>query len=87
MVGPAPVIGSAVRYGYVPVVGSTQGARAVLVVPEGSAIADWARSKGQRLGLPGQDSVVTYLLRGEVNAMGRVHLCAAADPIPGYPAC
>ena len=68
MVGPAPVIGSAVRYGYVPVVGSTQGARAVLVVPEGSAIADWARSKGQRLGLPGQDSVVTYLLRGEVQA-------------------
>ncbi|HEY5634622.1 MAG TPA: GspH/FimT family pseudopilin [Burkholderiaceae bacterium] len=26
-------------------------------------------------------------LRGEVNAMGRVRLCAAADPIPGYPAC
>ncbi|HNK53610.1 MAG TPA: PhnD/SsuA/transferrin family substrate-binding protein, partial [Ottowia sp.] len=68
MVGPAPVIGSAVRYGYVPVVGATQKARAVLVAAEGSAIADWAQSKGKRLGMPGQDSVVTYLLRGEVQA-------------------
>ena len=68
MVGPAPVIGSAVRYGYVPAVGATQKARAVLVAAEGSAIADWAQSKGKRLGMPGQDSVVTYLLRGEVQA-------------------
>jgi type IV fimbrial biogenesis protein FimT len=26
-------------------------------------------------------------LRGELNAMGRVRMCAAADPIQGYPAC
>ena len=68
MVAPAPVIGSAVRYGYVPLLGSTRGARATLVVAEGSPITNWAQSKGQRLGMPGQDSVVTYLLRGEVQA-------------------
>lgn len=68
MVAPAPTIGSAVRYGYEPVLGSTHTARAVLVVPEGSAIANWDQGKGRNLGLPGQDSVVTYLLRGEVQA-------------------
>ena len=68
MVAPAPVIGSAVRYGYVPLLGSTRGARATLVVAEGSAIGNWEQSKGKRLGMPGQDSVVTYLLRGEVQA-------------------
>ena len=68
MVAPAPTIGSAVRYGYVPVVGATRGARAVLVAPADSAIGNWAQSKGRQLGMPGQDSVVTYLLRGEVQA-------------------
>ena len=68
VVAPAPTIGSAVRYGYVPLVGASTTARTVLVVPEGSAIASWADGKGKRLGMPGQDSVVTYLLRGEVQA-------------------
>ena len=68
VVAPAPTIGSAVRYGYVPLVGASTTARTVLVVPEGSAIASWADGKGKQLGMPGQDSVVTYLLRGEVQA-------------------
>ena len=68
MVAPAPVIGSAVRYGYGPLLGSTRSSRATLVVPAGSPITSWEQSKGKRLGMPGQDSVVTYLLRGEVQA-------------------
>ena len=68
MVAPAPVIGSAVRYGYEPIAGSTRSARAVLVVAEGSPITNWEQGKGRNLGMPGQDSVVTYLLRGEVQA-------------------
>lgn len=68
MVAPAPTIGSAVRYGYEPVLGSARTARAVLVVPEGSSIGNWEQGKGRNLGMPGQDSVVTYLLRGEVQA-------------------
>ncbi|MEZ5607376.1 MAG: hypothetical protein R3E52_09645 [Burkholderiaceae bacterium] len=59
VVAPAPTIGSAVRYGYVPLVGASTTARTVLVVPEGSAIASWADGKGKQLGMPGQDSVVT----------------------------
>lgn len=67
-IAPAHVIGSAVRYGYTPVLGLDRPVQAVLVAPKDSAIGNLAQAAGKRLGLPLQDSVVTYLLRGEVNA-------------------
>lgn len=68
IVAPAPTVGSALRHGYVPLLGVGETARAVLVTGADSAIDGWSKSHGKRLGLPGQDSVVTYLLRGEVQA-------------------
>lgn len=68
LVAPAPTIGTALRYGYQPVLGLGEPARAVLVTLQDSGIDHWDAAKGRRLGLPGQDSVVTYLLRGEVQA-------------------
>lgn len=68
VVAPAHVVSSAVRNGYVPLVGNPQGAQAVLVTFKASGIKNLAGAKGKRLGLPLQDSVVTYLVRGEVNA-------------------
>jgi rhodanese-related sulfurtransferase/ABC-type phosphate/phosphonate transport system substrate-binding protein len=67
-VAPAHVVGSAVRYGYVPVLGIDKPVQAVLVAPKDSGINNLQQAAGKRLGLPLQDSVVTYLLRGEVNA-------------------
>ena len=67
-VAPAHVIGSAVRYGYAPVLGLDKPVQAVLVVPKDSPVTNLAQAKGKQLGLPLQDSVVTYLVRGEVNA-------------------
>ncbi|WBY02985.1 rhodanese-like domain-containing protein [Ramlibacter tataouinensis] len=67
-VGPAHVVGSAVRYGYQPVLGLDKPVQAVLVVPKDSPVNNLAQAQGKRLGLPLQDSVVTYLIRGEVNA-------------------
>lgn len=67
-VAPAHVIGSAVRYGYTPVLGLDKPIQAVLVAPKDSPVGNLAQAAGKRLGLPLQDSVVTYLLRGEVNA-------------------
>ncbi len=67
-VAPAHVIGSAVRYGYQPVAGVEKPVQAVLVAPQSSAINSLADAAGKRLGLPLQDSIVTYLLRGELNA-------------------
>jgi rhodanese-related sulfurtransferase len=67
-VAPAHVIGSAVRYGYVPVASLEKPVQAVLVAFNSSAVSSLETAAGKRLGLPQQDSVVTYLLRGELNA-------------------
>ena len=67
-VAPAHVIGSAVRYGYVPVGGMDRTVQTLLVAPAASGITTLEQAKGKRLGLPLQDSLVTYLFRGEVNA-------------------
>ena len=67
-VAPAHVIGSAVRYGYTPVVGLDKPVQAVLAVLKDSPITNLMQANGKKLGLPLQDSVVTYLVRGEVNA-------------------
>lgn len=67
-VAPAHVIGSALRYGYTPVLGLDKPVQAVLVAPKDSPVGSLAQAAGKRLGLPSQDSVVTYLLRGEINA-------------------
>lgn len=68
VVGPAHLIGSAVRYGYAPVAAVEGSSQAVLVVPANSPIGNFQQSAGKRLGLPLQDSLVTYLLRGEAVA-------------------
>ena len=67
-VAPAHVIGSAVRYGYVPVGGMDRTVQTLLVAPAASGITTLEQAKGKRLGLPLQDSLVTYLFRGEINA-------------------
>jgi len=68
VVGPAHLIGAALRYGYVPVAGVDMRSQAVLVTLSDSAISTFKHSKGAHLGLPQQDSLVTYLLRGETVA-------------------
>lgn len=67
-IAPAHVVGSAVRHGYQPVLGLDKPVQAVLVAPKDSPITSLAGAAGMRLGLPLQDSVVTYLVRGEINA-------------------
>jgi rhodanese-related sulfurtransferase len=67
-VAPAHVIGSAVRWGYVPVLALDKPVQAVLVTLASSPLSSMDQTTGKRLGLPSQDSVVTYLLRGELNA-------------------
>ncbi len=68
VVGPSHLIGSAVRYGYTPVVMVEQPSRAVLVTTTASNIGSFEQAAGKRLGLPEQDSLVTYLIRGEATA-------------------
>ena len=81
-IGPAHVVGSAVRYGYKPVLGIDRPVQAVLAAPADSGITGLAQAQGKHLGLPLQDSVVTYLVRGEVNAANtsiRKHFTSVYD--------
>lgn len=67
-VAPAHVVSSALGQGYVPLAGSPAAVQAVLVSLTERGLPDLAAAKGTRLGLPLQDSIVTYLVRGELNA-------------------
>lgn len=68
-VAPAHVVGSALRFGYLPVLGLEKPVQAVLVALASSPVASLEQAAGRSVGLPSQDSVVTYLLRGELNAV------------------
>jgi ABC-type phosphate/phosphonate transport system substrate-binding protein/rhodanese-related sulfurtransferase len=72
MIGPAHVIGSAVRYGYEPVARYPGEEAAVFIAPAASGLTSLEQAKGRRLALPPADSLATYLARGELNARGIV---------------
>ena len=67
-VAPAHVAASALRNGYLPLAGSPRSVQAVLVTLRERGLTTLPQTAGLRLGLPLQDSVVTYLVRGELNA-------------------
>jgi len=70
MIGPAHVIGSAIRYGYEPVARFRGEERAVFIATAASGVTTIAEAQGKRLALPPADSLATYLARGEMNALG-----------------
>ncbi len=70
LIGPAHVIGSAIRYGYEPVARFTGEESAVFIASEASGLKALEQARGRRLALPPADSLATYLARGELNARG-----------------
>jgi rhodanese-related sulfurtransferase len=70
MIGPAHVIGSAIRYGYEPVARLAGEERAVFIASAESKVTSFDQARGKRLALPPSDSLATYLARGEFNAKG-----------------
>ena len=70
MIGPAHVIGSAIRYGYEPVTRFPGEERAVFIASAASGVTTIAGARNKRLALPPADSLATYLARGEMNALG-----------------
>ena len=67
---PAHMVGSALKYGYEPVVKEPGSNKAAFVVSKSSNITNLEQAKGKRLSLPNQDSLATYLAKGELNALG-----------------
>ena len=70
LVGPAHIIGSALRYGYEPLATFSGSERMMFVVPAGSEIKVVQDAKGKRIGLPSADSLAAYLALGEFNSRG-----------------
>jgi ABC-type phosphate/phosphonate transport system substrate-binding protein/rhodanese-related sulfurtransferase len=70
MVGPAHVIGSAMRYGYEPIAQFPGEERAVFVASKASGVKTLSEARGKILALPPGDALATYLALGELNAMG-----------------
>ena len=70
LVGPAHIIGSALRYGYEPLATFSGSEKMMFVVPAASAIKVLEDAKGKRLGLPSADSLAAYLALGEFNSRG-----------------
>lgn len=70
LLAPAHVIGSALKYGYEPVAEFPGTQKAVFVSLKTANIQKIEQAKGKRLMLPNQDSLATYLAKGELNAMG-----------------
>jgi ABC-type phosphate/phosphonate transport system substrate-binding protein/rhodanese-related sulfurtransferase len=70
IIGPAHVVGSAVRYGYEPVARFPGEETAVFLATEASKVTSLEGAKGKRLAMPPADSLATYLARGELNAKG-----------------
>ncbi len=70
VLGPAHIVGSAIRYGYEPVAKVPGTTKTVFVASRSANIARLDQARGKRLGLPSQDSLATYLAQGELNAAG-----------------
>jgi ABC-type phosphate/phosphonate transport system substrate-binding protein/rhodanese-related sulfurtransferase len=70
MIGPAHVIGSAIRYGYEPLTRFPGEEHVVFIASAASGIGKLEEARGRRLALPPADSLATYLARGEMNAVG-----------------
>jgi len=70
LLAPAQLVGLAMRHGYSPVARTEEEAHIVLVADKNSGITSLQTAKGKRIALPHEDSLVTYMLRGEMNAMG-----------------
>jgi rhodanese-related sulfurtransferase len=64
------LIGLAMRHGYSPVAKSSQHGRIVLIARDGAHVKSFEQAKGKVIALPHRESLVSYLLRGELNALG-----------------
>jgi ABC-type phosphate/phosphonate transport system substrate-binding protein/rhodanese-related sulfurtransferase len=70
MMAPAHLIGEAMKHGYTPVARAGQTDRVVLLATTKSGITNFAQARGKRLVMPHRESLVAYMLNGEMNAAG-----------------
>lgn len=70
LLAPAQMVGLAMRHGYTPVAKTERDTQVVLVAGRNSQVNSLETARGKRIVLPHQESLVSYMLRGEMNALG-----------------
>jgi ABC-type phosphate/phosphonate transport system substrate-binding protein/rhodanese-related sulfurtransferase len=70
LLAPAQLVGLAMRNGYTPIAKTEQDARVLLLASKASQIRTLENARGKRITLPHRESLVTYLVNGEMNARG-----------------
>ncbi|WP_165873460.1 PhnD/SsuA/transferrin family substrate-binding protein [Parasulfuritortus cantonensis] len=70
LLAPAQIVGLAMRHGYVPVARTEAEARIVLVTDKSSGVRTFEQAKGHSVALPNPESLVSYMVKGELNAQG-----------------
>lgn len=70
LLAPAQLIGLAMRSGYTPIARSEQNARVLLLATQSSKVKNFESARGKRIALPHRESLVSYLVNGEINARG-----------------
>jgi rhodanese-related sulfurtransferase/ABC-type phosphate/phosphonate transport system substrate-binding protein len=70
LLAPAQLVGMAMRNGYTPVAKTEREVQVVLMASRNSQIRTLEGARKKRIALPHQESLVSYLVRGEMNALG-----------------
>ncbi|MCU0840278.1 MAG: PhnD/SsuA/transferrin family substrate-binding protein [Thiobacillaceae bacterium] len=70
LLAPAQMVGLAMRHGYTPVARTRENTRVMLVSRSGARIANLEQARGKPVAMPHRESLVSYLVRGELNALG-----------------
>jgi len=70
MLAPSQLIGLAMRSGYSPIAKSSQGARVLLLATKASRVKNLDTARGKRIALPHRESLISFLVNGELNARG-----------------
>ncbi len=70
LLAPAQLVGMAMRNGYTPIARSRQDARVVLLATKASQVRNLDSARGKRIVMPHRESLVSYMVNGEMNARG-----------------
>lgn len=70
LLAPAQLVGLSMRNGYVPVAKTEQNTRVALVARNSANVKSLEAARGKRLALPHAESLVSYIFKGEMNALG-----------------
>jgi len=70
LLAPAQLVGLAMRNGYTPVARTEEETQVALVAAKGARASSLETARGRRIALPHRESLVSYLVRGEMNALG-----------------